>query len=165
LWSFHPQVARNSLYALDMIDESFNWDKTEVKIIRNTDIQLSLNFNYRELFYSFSAIKIPNINQWDIQYSLVGKNNFKDGTNLFKRLESGEINNKVLAAALKCIKVLIKEKSPEYISFSSSDERLIMFYDVSIKYFEKYLHSKFIKHKLTKEEDGSLTKSWLFKIL
>lgn len=161
IWLFHPQVIERLIIAQDIIDESFNWEKTQVEIIANTNSKVSLKFEYRDLSYIFTALSIGQ-DIWDIQYSLIGKPSFT-ANNLFRRLESGEINNKTLAAVVRCIKEFIKLKHPQKITFSSSDERLIFFYDTLIKQFENKLNMKLEKRLIKKDEEFTVV--WIYEVL
>ena len=163
LWPFHPQIADALICSEDMIDESINWENSNVEIVKNNSEQVSLKFKYRDLSYLFNAIKLGSLNIWDIQYSLIGRPEF-NSNDLFKKLDSGEINNKVLAAVFKCIKAFIKLKHPEKITFSSTDDRLIYFYDVINAQFEKRLNCIRENRKVSKDKNGNISVAWLYKI-
>lgn len=160
-FEYYPSYAMQSLNALHLIDESFNWESASISILRNEESTFSCKFTWDKVSYIFMANKLKE-DTWDIQYDLTGTK--QEDRIAYSQLKSRQLPNYVFSAAFKCIKELINNKHPKYITFSTYDEKLMTFYDHMKSEFKSKLSMQFIKSNKFKDEEGNNVMAWLYEV-
>lgn len=158
MWDFDPQVYLMKENARNIIlNESIDWEKSEVEVKTNLDNNFIATFNYKKLNYYFEASKIEETNSWMLMYDLTGYRG--PDKEIFDRLKTGEIHNGVFAAVIRCIHEFIKVKHPEQIIFGTEDRELAIFYKRMIPYLTK----KLLLTNLP-QEDKNGKYNWIMKV-
>ena len=154
---FHPDYFHMMMNARAMV-ESIDWATAKVEVVENSKNKFKATFASEDLNYYFEMTRIGASNVWVSTYDLSGSK-IEDRT-IFDKLKSGKIHNGVFAAVVKCLREFIDKVKPEHITFSSADERLILFYRNMQKYLTKHLPLTFVKEV---ESEGN-TVGWLYKV-
>ena len=161
LWKFLPEVFRMMINATSL-EESLNWNKAEVRIIKHTAFELLAKFDYETLHYNFSAHKIKDTDIWVLMYDLIGQTD-PDRT-AFQRLKTDKIHNGVFAAAIRCIDEFLKIVKPKIFSFGTNDKRLAILYKrivpTILKQFPSLEQTLVPNTKYNNEENYN----WQFKV-